>query len=191
MRKPIVIWPDSILQRANAPVLFDEKSKDDLRQLLLDMRETMNAEKGLGLAAPQIGVNKMVLLVRDGIHIIEMMNPAIARSKEKQTSKDEGCLSFPGERLDIERSATISVAFQDRDGNEQEMKHVTGMLAIEIQHEVDHLLGITLADYMGSMRRDIARRRLNKVKGARTEWERIQGVQGDVRGYSSNSASAR
>lgn len=173
MKRPIVIWPNPVLVKNNESILFTtEENKKALHTLLEDLRDTLWTSGGVGIAAPQIGVNKRVLLVLSGTHeknpgIIEMINPELLEKSKEKFSLVEGCLSFPGEEVLVERPKNIVIRYYDRDGASKLLdtkeRPDDRMLPVEIQHEFDHLLGITLADYVGYMRRDVMRRRLSKL----------------------------
>ncbi len=135
----IVHFPASILETPCERVVnFDE----ELETLLDNMYETMVAEDGVGLAAPQVGVSLQVAIVDiEGEHrVIELINPEIIECKGREIDI-EGCLSFPGLYGKVQRYESIQVSAFDRYGNEFTMK-AKGFLARAIQHEIDHLKGI-------------------------------------------------
>jgi peptide deformylase len=112
----------------------------------------------------------------DRPEIIEMINPVITDLSPKKTVGDEGCLSFPGETIAVDRHDYLRVTFFDREGVIQTLDTVyqDPMLSVEIQHEYDHLHGKTLADYVGPMKRDVMRRRLQKAKQAQSiVWKKL------------------
>jgi peptide deformylase len=171
--KQIVVWPDRPLQRRCAPVIkFDDK----LRQLVIDMQATMAAHDGkdnmpdaAGLAAPQIGVMKRVFVYKLDKGVSTMINPVILE-KEGVDSQAEGCLSFPGIYITVKRAKKILVEFQDVDGKTNQMR-TEGFTARCIQHEIDHLDGITFIHALSSLQRDVMTR---KMKKARKKVERAQ-----------------
>src|SRR5262245_32650568 len=141
MVREILIWPDPTLKKKGSPVA---KVDDSIRSLVNDMFETMYAADGVGLAAPQVGVLKNVIVLdtsprQPESKPIAMINPKIV-SMEGKIVYAEGCLSIPGEAEDVERAAEVTVTFLDVEGKEQTLK-ADGLLAIAIQHETDHLLG--------------------------------------------------
>lgn len=164
MVREILIWPDPILKQRAAPV---EKVDDDLRRLLDDMAETMYAADGVGLAAPQIGELKRVIVIdtsprQEGQTLIHLVNPEIVRG-EGETTYTEGCLSIPGEAEDVERFAKVWVRALDYHGKPFEIE-AEGLLSIALQHEHDHLDGTLFVDHLSSLKRELIRRRMKKLK---------------------------
>jgi peptide deformylase len=137
----IVKHPDPILREVSVPV---KNITANIHKLLDDMAETMYAANGVGLAAPQVGINKRVIVVDMGDGIIEMINPEII-SMEGEQIGPEGCLSIPGLTGEVKRAMKCKVRALDRHGNEFEMEG-EGLLARAFQHEVDHLNGILFID---------------------------------------------
>lgn len=147
MIHPIVIHPDPILAHTSTPV---PRVTDDTRALLEDMLETMYDAQGRGLAAVQIGVLQRVVVVdtdwKEGArNPLLFVNPEIVWSSDTLASREERCLSIPGTPQDVLRPDRVRVRFLDRDGTPQEM-NADGMLAMVIQHEVDHLDGVLILD---------------------------------------------
>jgi peptide deformylase len=142
----LVIYPAESLNKPSKKVVDFEHAK----KLIPDMKETMVLEKGIGLAAPQIGENiRLIIIHKDADTSLEdhlaMINPKIfSFSKETEISK-EGCLSLPGLEEEVERHKKIKVRYIDELGKEQKLK-ATGLFARVIQHEIDHLEGILLID---------------------------------------------
>jgi len=116
-------------------------------KLLDNMADTLHEYKGLGLAAPQIGISKRVVVIDlgDDTGVVELINPELLESAGEEVVM-EGCLSIPGIFEDVARAATVTVKYTDRHGVEQEM-HADGMMARVVQHEIDHLNGILFTDY--------------------------------------------
>jgi len=167
MVREIVIWPDPVLKEKATPV---EAVDDEIRGLLDDMAETMYAADGVGLAAPQVGVLKRAVVIdtspRDPEQkLIHLVNPEIVRT-EGTTTFTEGCLSIPGEAEDVERSLRVWVRALDRDGKPFELE-AAGLLGIALQHEIDHLDGTVFVDHLSSLKRELIRRRMNKLKAER------------------------
>jgi peptide deformylase len=160
---PIVKLPDPILRTQSAPVeAFDER----LRRLVSDMYETMYAAPGVGLAAIQVGVplRLVVLDVADKDEEkqpLTLINPRIVHFSDELREYEEGCLSLPDVLVEIERPALIKVAYQDLDGKLHE-RQVDGLLATAVQHEVDHLDGKLIIDFLTRLKRDIVVRRFKK-----------------------------
>ncbi len=168
MVREILIWPDPLLKKKSSPV---EKVDDSIRSLVNDMFETMYAADGVGLAAPQIGVLKNVIVLdttprQPESKPIAMINPQII-SLEGKTSYVEGCLSIPGEAEEVDRAAIVTVKFLDVDGKEQALR-ADGLLAIAIQHETDHLAGTMFVDRISPLKRELIRKRMKKLKAERS-----------------------
>ncbi len=181
MVREIVIWPDPVLKEIAKPV---ERVDDSLRKLLDDMAETMYAADGVGLAAPQIAVLKRVIVIdtsprQEGQKLIHLVNPEIIRS-EGATTYTEGCLSIPGEAEDVDRAAKVWVRALDRQGKPFELE-CDGLLAIAVQHELDHLEGTLFVDHLSSLKRELIRRRMKKLK-AEQEAERAEQKAAKVKG---------
>lgn len=124
-----------------------ERVTKDILKLLKDMEETLIVVEGLGLAAPQIGVSFRVCLARINRKITPLINPKITwRSTETETAQ-EGCLSLPGLGVNVPRALRIIVRYQDTRGKTQE-RELKNLNARVVQHEVDHLDGILIVDYM-------------------------------------------
>ncbi len=167
MLREIVIWPDPILKEVAAPV---EKVDDDVRRLLDDMAETMYAADGVGLAAPQIAELKRVIVIdtsprQEGQKLVHLVNPEIVKYEGK-TTWTEGCLSIPGEAEDVERAAKVWVRALDYRGKPFELE-ADGLLAIAIQHETDHLNGTLFVDHLSSLKRELIKKRMKKLKAER------------------------
>jgi len=139
---------------------------EDLQELVRDMTDTMYAESGIGLAAPQVGVNLRVIVVdvegpdgnRDALKLI---NPQILSSEGREKG-EEGCLSIPGFTALVERPQKIKVQAEDPEGGRIELD-AEGMLARVICHEVDHLDGILYLDHLSFLRRDVIKRKIKKL----------------------------
>ncbi|MBF7082327.1 peptide deformylase [Desulfallas sp. Bu1-1] len=123
----------------------------NIEKLLDNMRDTMYANKGVGLAAPQIGVSKRVIVVDVGQGLVELINPEIIDVDGMQTDA-EGCLSIPGMVGDVTRAAWVKVRGLDRKGNEIELE-AEGFFARALQHEIDHLDGILFIDKATNLRK--------------------------------------
>jgi peptide deformylase len=168
MVREIVIWPDPILKQTAAPVGGVD---DTIRRLLDDMTETMYAADGVGLAAPQIGVSRQLIVIDTSPRqpeqkLIHLVNPQIVKAEGK-TVYTEGCLSIPGEAEEVERAAKVWVRALDYHGKPFEIVADGDLLAIALQHEVDHLLGTVFVDHLSSLKRELIRRRMKKVKAER------------------------
>lgn len=161
----ILEYPDARLRTRAAPVtVFDAA----LRQLSLDMLETMYAAPGVGLAATQVNVHKRLLVMdvseaHDDPRVV--VNPEII-VREGVCMREEGCLSVPGEFAEVERAARIRVRAQDVDGKTSEFD-AEGLLAVCIQHEIDHLEGKLFVDYLSELKRTRIRKKLEKDRKQR------------------------
>lgn len=157
----IRLYPDPVLRERSVRVeAFDE----DLARLAAEMTRLMLENRGLGLAAPQVGVLKRLVVVSpDGEPGREavLINPEIIHSEGSERA-DEGCLSFPGIYVKVNRHARVVVRYQDVAGEAHEME-AEGLLARAIEHEVDHLDGWLLVDRMSQVQRMANRRRLREL----------------------------
>ena len=162
---PIIIAPDPRLKRKAAPVA---KVDAAIRRLMDDMLETMHAANGVGLAAPQVDVLKRVIVVdtaRKGEPPmrLRMANPEIVWASEELENRDEGCLSFPEQFAEVRRPAKVRVRYLDHENEIRELE-TEGLLAICVQHEMDHLDGVLLVDRVSGLKRDMILRKLAKAK---------------------------
>lgn len=170
-RLPIRTFPDPVLLLKAEPVTtFGEP----LMKLARDMGETMYAADGVGLAAPQVGL-ALRLIVLDtasdeerGKALLALANPEVV-AREGELEWEEGCLSLPGVTVPTHRSAKVTVKAQDMAGNPMEV-HGEGLLAIALQHEIDHLEGKLLLDHTGKLKRaslvrELQRRKLRELQG--------------------------
>jgi peptide deformylase len=167
MIRKIVKYPSPVLQRRSEPV---EKVTDEIRGLLDDMAETMYAFDGVGLAAPQVGesVRAIVLDVSggattEGEGLMKIINPEIF-SLEGEIEYEEGCLSVPDMRVTMKRAARIRVRYIDEKGNVNELD-ADGLLAVAIQHEIDHLDGKLIIDCASRLKRDMYLKKRKKEEG--------------------------
>ena len=157
---PILHFPDPRLRIKAAPVAAVD---DALRKLVDDMFETMYAAPGIGLAAPQINVSKRVVVIDISLEHNQplcLINPEIL-SREGEISSEEGCLSVPDEFEVVERASKVEVRTLGRDGLPFEME-AEGLLAVCIQHEIDHLDGKLFVDYLSALKKQRLRKRLEK-----------------------------
>jgi len=162
----ILEFPDPRLRKKAAPV---EVVDDDVRKLIDDMFETMYAAPGIGLAATQVDVHQRLLVAdvsRDGSEPLALINPEIIE-KDGVTVTEEGCLSVPGYYEEVKRAEHIRVRHLDRDGNEVETE-AEGLLAVCIQHEMDHLEGKLFVDYLSEAKRMRIRKKLVKEQRHRS-----------------------
>ena len=167
---PILTAPDPRLKKKSKPV---DQVDDELRRLMDDMLETMHAAPGIGLAAPQIGVLKRVIVLdidREDTKTgpLFMANPEIVEASEEDATYEEGCLSVPEHYSDVVRPAKVTVRYLDREGKQQDLP-CEGLLATCVQHEIDHLDGVLFIDHISALKRSMILRKLLK---ARKEKER-------------------
>jgi len=146
----IVKYPSDILKQKLLPV---ENFNSDLKYIVRDMFETMYAHNGIGLAANQVGINKRIVVVdislkgEKKVLPIALVNPEITYQSKKKQIAEEGCLSFPGFFDKISRSVSIEVEYYDINGKKQKIL-AEGLLARVLQHEIDHINGITFIERM-------------------------------------------
>jgi peptide deformylase len=169
MQREIVKYPDPVLERAGEPVTeFD----DELQMLVDDMFESMYAAKGIGLAAPQIGISKRLTVIdlsfkeRPEDKIV-LVNPEIIFREGKQY-EEEGCLSLPEIRDKVSRAAKVRVRAQNVKGERFELEGEE-LLARAFQHEIDHLDGILFIRRLSALKRDLILRKIRKMQKA-GEW---------------------
>ncbi|MEQ1711843.1 MAG: peptide deformylase [Hyphomicrobium sp.] len=161
---PIVTLPDPVLRQASAPV---ERVDAALLKLADDMFETMYAAPGVGLAAIQVGVPRRLLVLDvagkdETPQPLTIINPEIVKLGSELRVYEEGCLSIPDVHVEIERPSTLAVRYTGRDGRIHELA-ADGLLATAIQHEIDHLDGKLIIDFLSRLRRDIVVRKFKKI----------------------------
>lgn len=158
----ILEFPDARLRTKAQPVtVFDAA----LKQLAADMLETMYAAPGIGLAATQVNVHKRLLVLdvsEEKDQPMTLVNPKIVQREGSQTYQ-EGCLSVPGIFADVERADRIRVEAQDVAGKPLAID-ADGLLAVCIQHEMDHLVGKLFVDYLSPLKRELVRKKLEKQR---------------------------
>ncbi|QIM61964.1 peptide deformylase [Pasteurellaceae bacterium Orientalotternb1] len=158
----VLIYPDENLAKVCQAV---EKVDDELRQFIDDMFETMYDHEGIGLAAPQVNVLKRVITIDiegDKANQIVLINPEIVASSG-ETGIEEGCLSIPGCRALVPRKEKLTVKALNRNGEEFTLD-ADGLLAICIQHEIDHLNGVLFVDHISQLKRQRIRDKMLKLK---------------------------
>ena len=184
---PIIEIPDPRLKQVSVPV---EKFDGELRNLVADMFETMYDAPGIGLAAVQVGVPVRLLVIdlqpededaepevctaHEGHHHTHrpvkreprvFINPVLSEPSEEVTVYNEGCLSVPEIYAEVERPARIRAAWQDLDGKHHD-EAIDGFLATVLQHEMDHLEGIVFIDRISRLKRQMAIKKLEKLRKA-------------------------
>ena len=162
-------YPDPVLkQKAERVTSFD----DELRRLASDMLETMYAAPGVGLAAPQVGVSRRLIVLdcspKDTPHApLVAVNPEIV-SGEGECCDEEGCLSVPEYYANVARKERVRVRFQELDGTPRELA-AAGLWAVCFQHEIDHLDGILFVDHLSPLKRSLFRKKYQKILEQRQE----------------------
>lgn len=159
----ILTYPDEFLRKPTQPV---ENINGRLQKIIDDMAETMYTAPGVGLAAIQVGVDKSLMVYDitpqdDGRKLNVLINPKIMEGSGSVISENEGCLSVPDFRADVKRFASVVVEGVDRDGNPVGIE-AQGLLAIVMQHEIDHLNGRLFIDRISSLKREMYKRRMKK-----------------------------
>ncbi|WP_184045154.1 peptide deformylase [Roseospira visakhapatnamensis] len=162
---PIVIAPDPRLKQVAKPVGTVDA---DVRRLMDDMLDTMYAAPGIGLAAPQVGVLKRVIVIdvaREGEppRPVRMADPEILWVSDDLNVHEEGCLSLPEAYEEVTRPARVGVRYRDETDTVREIE-AEGLLAICVQHEIDHLSGTLFVDHLSNLRRNMILRKLQKRK---------------------------
>ncbi|HEX8640669.1 MAG TPA: peptide deformylase [Allosphingosinicella sp.] len=167
---PIYETPDPVLRQISSPV---EEVNDELRKLVDDMFDTMYAAPGIGLAAVQVGVPKRLLVIdlqepeeEDGEPVRDprvFINPEILETSETTKPYQEGCLSVPDQYAEVLRPDRVRARWVDREGTAHE-EWIDGLLAICLQHEIDHLNGILFIDHLSRLKRDMIMKKLLKAR---------------------------
>lgn len=167
MIRPILIHPDPRLKKPCEPVA---EITDEVKKLAADMLETMYDAPGVGLAAPQVGVTKRILVmdcIKEGPpEPMVLINPEILWASEDLSTYEEGCLSIPDQYAEVKRPASVTVRWTDLDGASQE-RTFDGLWATCVQHEMDHLDGKLFIDYLGPLKRQMITRKMEKLKRER------------------------
>lgn len=161
--RPLRFMGDPVLREKAVPV---REVTEEIRRLIEDMFDTMYAEEGVGLAAPQVGVSQRVIVVdprEPDVPPFALVNPEIVAFSEELERGEEGCLSIPGLREVVERSAAVRIEGLDRAGQRVTLE-AEGLLARILQHEVDHLDGILFVDRVSPLKRKMLLARWQKVR---------------------------
>lgn len=160
--RTICVYPDAALRRETEEVtVFD----DELKALAADMFETMYESEGIGLAAPQIGVSKKIVVIDYRGDKNVLVNPVIT-AEEGSVTREEGCLSFPGIYEKVESPEKISVEYFDENG-EKHVRDLDGFTACVFHHEIDHLNGRLLIDRVSPLKRAFLKKKMAKRAGDR------------------------
>lgn len=168
-----IVWaPDKVLKTKCTPV---ENIDNEIRQTLDDMLETMYAAPGIGLAAPQVGLTKRLIVIDvaakdEEPQPLKIVNPEIVWASEEESTYEEGCLSLPGHYADVTRPAAVRVKYLDETGASREIE-ADGLLATCLQHEIDHIDGVLFIDHLSALKRNMILRKMTKAKKQRAEDE--------------------
>jgi peptide deformylase len=165
--RPILTLPDPLLRKRGKPV---ERVDDELRRLIDDMFATMYDAPGIGLAAPQIGISRRLIVMDPAKEEapktpLVMVNPKILERSAEMRVHEEGCLSIPDFTAEVERPAKTRVAYIDREGEPHEAE-LDGIWSTLVQHEIDHLNGVLFIDYLSRLKRDMVVKKFRKQKRA-------------------------
>jgi peptide deformylase len=169
-KRDILILPDPVLRKVAAPV---ETVDDRIRALADDMLETMYAAPGVGLAAPQVGVLERVVVCDcagegEERQPMALVNPEIRWTSEERKVHEEGCLSIPDYTEDVTRPARVRVGYLDLAGEPREVE-ADGLLAVCLQHEIDHLDGVLFIDHLSRLKRERVTKKFAKQARLRAE----------------------
>ncbi len=162
---PIITLPDPLLRKASAPV---ERVDAELLRLADNMLETMYGAPGVGLAAVQVGVLRRLVVLdvadeeKDGKQPLVLINPEIISLGSETRIHEEGCLSIPDYHVDIERPSTLTLRYTNRSGKRTELD-ADGLLATAVQHELDHLDGKLIIDFLSRLKREMVIRKFKKL----------------------------
>lgn len=167
---PIIETPDPLLRQISTPV---DAVTDETRALIKDMFDTMYDAPGIGLAAIQVGVPKRILVIdlqepeEEGGEPVKkplvFINPEILRESDEYQLYNEGCLSVPDQFAEVERPAEIRARWLDENGTVHE-EDLDGLLAVCLQHEMDHLEGVLFIDHLSKLKRDMLLKKLAKAR---------------------------
>jgi peptide deformylase len=160
-------YGDTVLRAKSERV---SPTEAELEPLFGDMVETMRAERGVGLAGPQVGVSKRIAIMNPEPEnektLIKMANPRIVAASDELETLDEGCLSVPGIRGEVARHVWIEVAYEDEKGVERKLR-AEGILARIVQHELDHLDGVLFIDRLSLAKRALIKPKLKGLAGGK------------------------
>ena len=161
----LITVPDEILRKKSKPI---EKVSSDEKKLIKDLIETMYHHKGIGLAAIQVGILKRIIVldVQQKGEIKKplcFINPVIKNISKEKSRYEEGCLSIPNTFIDIERPKICNIEFIDIDGKKKNME-CDGLLSTCIQHEINHLDGKLIIDFLSKLKKDLIIKKLSKTK---------------------------
>jgi peptide deformylase len=172
--RPTVIWPDSRLREPTVAITVVD---DSVRELYRDLCDSMYAENGLGMAAPQIGDNRKMFIVEPKLAGLAedappvcLMNAEVVETSDEMQDSEEGCLSFPDIYIKVKRPMRCKLRAMGLDGQTFEIEG-EALMARCLLHENDHLTGKLLVDFVGPLKRQMIKKKLQKVKDAEAEAE--------------------
>jgi peptide deformylase len=157
--KQVLIYPNKALREQSVPV--EDFEAEEFKQLIVDLKDTVEAYRAHGLAAPQLGVNKRVFVTNTGSGVKYFVNPVISE-EDGSVKNNEGCLSFPGVSELIDRFEEITITAQDETGKEFTCC-MDELDAVALQHEFDHLNGVLFIDLVSTLKKRYMLRKLQKV----------------------------
>ena len=163
--KKLITVPDELLRKKSQNI---EKVSTDEKKLIKDLFETMYHHKGIGLAAIQVGIPKKIIVLDvnqkdDEKNPLCFINPVIKKISNEKSKYEEGCLSIPNTFIEIERPKTCIVEYVDIDGKKKNME-CDGLLSTCIQHEINHLDGKLIIDFLSKLKKDLLIKKLSKTK---------------------------
>lgn len=167
--RTILHYPEPLLKKVSEPVTeFDAA----LKELAQDMVETMYAAPGVGLAAPQVGELKRLIVMdcsgrEEEADLLVAVNPEIVAA-EGESCEEEGCLSVPEYYASVKRFSRVTMTYQDVEGQSHQ-RQAEGLLAVAMQHEIDHLQGILFVDHLSPLKKSIFRKKYQKLMKQRAE----------------------
>lgn len=160
----LVYWPSKLLNEPCVRVTEDQFNTPELDQLIIDMIATMDANNGVGLAAPQVGENIQMFIIRlEPQNTMVFINPQVAVENFDPFKWEEGCLSVPGYFEDRERPCHVRVFYTDTNGEDQSTEFVN-LYAFAIQHEYDHLMGRTFVDGLSRLKKSRVKGKIKKAR---------------------------
>ncbi len=163
MLLPIVQYPDPVLAATAEPI---DTITDEIRELAANMAETMYDAPGVGLAANQVGVLKRIVVIdisEERDELLTLINPEVVEASDELCEYEEGCLSLKGLYEKVKRPDEVTVRYMNLDGETREFT-ATGLLAVCVQHEIDHLNGEVFIDHLSKLKKDRARTKLQKIR---------------------------
>jgi peptide deformylase len=170
--RPTVIWPD---QRLREPTVAITTVDDSVKELYRDLCDSMYAENGLGMAAPQIGESRKMFIVEPKLAGLAetdppvcLMNAEVIETSDEVQDSEEGCLSFPDIYIKVKRPMRCKVRYMGLDGQTHEIAG-EGLMARCLLHENDHLTGKLLVDFVGPLKRQMIKKKLQRVKDAEAD----------------------